>query len=66
MDYASFHRKKQLEELCESAKVNLVCLLMYSQDFTPIEKDWANMKRTLCDSTPLCDLLQTAIYDYWC
>jgi transposase len=66
MDRASFHRKKQLEALCGKAKVNLLFLPAYSPDFNPIEKDWANMKRTLRDTAPLCDLLQTAVYDYWC
>jgi transposase len=65
MDRASFHRKKQLEEICGKAKVNLLFLPAYSPDFNPIEKDWANMKRTLRDTAPLCDLLQTAVYDYW-
>jgi transposase len=35
-------------------------------DFNPIEKDWANMKRTLRNTAAFCDLLQTAIYNYWC
>ncbi|MDR2796128.1 MAG: transposase, partial [Spirochaetaceae bacterium] len=65
MDRASFHRKKQLEQTCEKAKVNLMLLPAYSPDFNPIEKDWANMKRALRDTAPLWDLLQTAIYDYW-
>jgi hypothetical protein len=34
--------------------------------YSPIEKDWANMKRALRDTAPLCDLLQTAVYDYLC
>jgi transposase len=59
MDRASFHRKKQLEEVCGKAKVNLMVLHAYSTDFYPIDKDWANMKRDLRDSAPLCDLLQT-------
>ncbi|MDR0707966.1 MAG: transposase [Treponema sp.] len=46
-------------------KVNLLFLPAYSPNFNPIEKDWANMKRTLRDAAPLCDLLQTAVYDYW-
>jgi putative transposase len=66
MDRASFHRKKQLEELCGKAKVNLLFLPSYSPDFNPIEKDWANMKRALRDTAPPCDLLQTAVYNYWC
>jgi transposase len=66
MDRASFHRKKQLEEMCVKAKVNLMFLPAYSPDFNPIEKDWANMKNALRDTAPLCDLLQTAVYDYWC
>jgi transposase len=65
MDRASFHRKKQLEEICVKVKINLLFLPVYSPDFNPIEKDWANMKRTLCDTAPFCDLLQTAVYDYW-
>jgi transposase len=65
MDRASFHRKKQLEELCAKSEVNLLFLPAYSPDFNPIEKDWANMKRALRDTAPLCDLLQTAVYNYW-
>jgi transposase len=65
MDRASFHRKKQLEEICLKAKVNLLFLPACSPDFNPIEKDWANMKRALRDTAPLCDLLQTAVYGYW-
>ena len=65
MDRASFHRKKQLEEMCVKARVNVILLPAYSPDFNPIEKDRANMKRALRDTAPLCDLLQTAIYDYW-
>jgi hypothetical protein len=65
MDRASFHRKKRHEEICGKAKINLMFLPVYSPDFNPIEKDWANMKRALRDTAPLCDLLQTAVYDYW-
>jgi transposase len=65
MDRASFHRKKQPEEICLKAKVNLLFLPAYSPDFNPIEKDRANMKRALRDTAPPCDLLQTAVYDYW-
>jgi transposase len=64
MDRASFHRKKQLEQLC-GTNVHLLFLPIYSSDFNPIEKDWANMKRALRDTVPFCDLLQTAVYNYW-
>jgi transposase len=64
-DRASFHRKKQHEEICGKAKVNLMFLPAYSPNFNPIEKGQANMNRALRDTAPLCDLLQTAIYDYW-
>ncbi|MHB9293394.1 hypothetical protein Holit_02515 [Hollandina sp. SP2] len=47
MDCASFHRKKQVEELWDKAKVTVVFLPAYSPDFNPIEKEWANMKRAL-------------------
>jgi transposase len=66
MDRASFHRKKQLEAICVKARVNVRVLPAYSPDFNPIEKDRANMKNALRDTAPLCGLLQTAIYDYWC
>jgi hypothetical protein len=46
-------------------KVNSPLPPAYSSDINPIEKDWANMKRALRDAAPLCDLLQTAIYNYW-
>jgi transposase len=66
MDNASFHRKKQLEKICETAGVSIVFLPPYSPDFNPIEKDWSNMKRELRDTAPLEALLETAIYNYWC
>jgi transposase len=37
------------------ANVHLLFLPAYSPDFNPIEKDWANMKRALRDTLPLCD-----------
>jgi len=65
MDNARFHRKAQLKTICKKAGVKLLFLPAYSPDFNPIEKSWANMKRALRDSAPLCDLLETAIYQYW-
>ena len=65
MDNASFHRKKQLNEICGKAGVGLLFLPPYSPDFNPIEKDWANMKRDLRDTASMYSLLQAAIYNYW-
>jgi ribosomal protein S27AE len=65
MDRARFHCGKQLEKICGKAQVHLLFLPAYSPDFNPIEKDWANMKRILRDTVPFCDLLQTAVYNYW-
>ena len=65
MDNAMFHRKKQLTEICTKSNVGLLFLPPYSPDFNPIEKDWANMKRSLRDSAPLHELLETALYNYW-
>jgi transposase len=45
MDRASFHRKKQLEEVFKKREVYLLCLPPYSPDYNPIEKTRANMKR---------------------
>jgi putative transposase len=64
MDRASFHRKKQLEEICKKQGVSLLYLPPYSPDFNPIEKTWANMKKELRDTVPLYGLIETAIYAY--
>ena len=53
MDKSRFHRKKTLQAICERAGVDLLFLPPYSPDYNPIEKDWANMKRELCDTAPL-------------
>jgi transposase len=66
MDNARFHRKKELEKIMKRAKVHLLFPPPYSPDLNPVEKLWANMKRNLRDTTPLYDLLQTAIYNYLC
>ena len=65
MDNASFHRKNELQKICDQSGVDLLFLPPYSPDFNPIEKTWANMKRELRDSAPLCKLIETAIYQYW-
>ena len=38
MDNASFHRKKQLYEICKKYEVNLIFLPPYSPELNPIEK----------------------------
>jgi len=45
MDNASFHKSQKTRELIESAGCKLIFLPPYSQDYNPIEKFWANMKR---------------------
>jgi transposase len=65
MGRPSFHRTKQLGEIRTKAEVNLLLLPVYAPDFNPAGKDWANMRRALRDTAPLCGLFQTAVYDYW-
>jgi transposase len=48
MDRASFHRKKQLEEICAKAKVKLLFLPAYSPDFNPAGKDRAKQDIKAC------------------
>jgi transposase len=64
MDNARFHRKKQLQNICEKAGAELLFLPPYSPDFNPIEKEWADMKRELGDTASLHALFETAIYKY--
>lgn len=45
MDNASFHKSLKTVELIESVGCKVIYLPPYSQDFNPIEKFWANMKR---------------------
>lgn len=47
MDNASFHKSAKTRELVESAGCKLVFLPPYSPDLNPIEKFWANLKRSL-------------------
>jgi transposase len=65
MDRASFHWKNQLGKIRAKAEANLLFLPAYAPDYNPIEKGWANMKRALRDTAPLCDLLQTADGNHW-
>jgi transposase len=63
MDNARFHRKTKLRKLARG-KVRLLFLPPYSPDYNPIEKTWANMKRSLCNTLPDFQSVASAIYDY--
>lgn len=49
MDNASFHRKNKLYELCKEVNKNLTLIFLppYSPELNPIEKYWANLKKSL-------------------
>jgi transposase len=64
MDNASFHRKKRLRKLARG-RVRLLFLPPYSPDYNPIEKSWANMKRSLRDNSQYFHSVEDAIYDYF-
>jgi transposase len=65
MDNASFHPRKKLKNLCRRHGVRLLFLPVYSPDYNPIEKTWANMKRALVDIIPHCEDVPAAIYRYF-
>jgi transposase len=64
MDNARFHRKTKLRKLARG-KVRLLFLPPYSPDYNPIEKTWANMKRSLCNNLQDFKSVASAIYDYF-
>jgi transposase len=64
MDNASFHRKKELRKIAWG-KIRLLFLPPYSPDYNPIEKSWANMKRSLRGNMRNYQSLNAAIYDYF-
>lgn len=47
MDNASFHRKKQLYEICSKYGYNLIFLPPYSPELNPIENFWHTLKHWL-------------------
>lgn len=47
MDNASFHRKKQLYEICSKYGYNLIFLPPYSPELNPIEKYWFVFKHRI-------------------
>jgi putative transposase len=46
-------------EICAQANAGLLFLTPYSPDFNPIEKDWANIKRSLKVSETLNKILRS-------
>jgi transposase len=64
MDNARFHRKARLRKLARG-KARLLFFPPYSPDYNPIEKTWANMKRSLRDSLQYFQSVGHAIYDYF-
>jgi transposase len=65
MDNASFHRKRQLNEIADKYGVFLLFLPPYSPDYNPIEKSWANMKRWLRSNLPFFVTPASAVYEYF-
>ena len=47
MDNASFHKSSKLAEIVSKFDVQILYLPPYSPDLNPIEKVWANFKKTL-------------------
>ena len=64
MDNARFHRKNNLHKLARG-KARLLFLPPYSPDYNPIEKTWANMKRSLCNNLQDFQSIDSAIYNYF-
>jgi transposase len=65
MDNASFHPAKKLKNLCRRHSIKLLFLPAYSPDYNPIEKTWANMKRSLVDIIPDSNDVSDAVYKYF-
>lgn len=61
MDNATFHKSQQTESIINDAGCNLIYLPPYSPDFNPIEKFWANLKRTIRGTINKFKTLEDAI-----
>lgn len=57
MNNASFHRKKQLDEIAGNNNITLIFLQPYSPELNPIENVWANMKKFLHNFSSLDDAI---------
>lgn len=47
LDNATFHKSQKTKELISSADCRVIFLPPYSPDLNPIERFWANLKRTI-------------------
>ena len=47
LDNATFHKSQKTKELVRTAGCRLLFLPPYSPDLNPIERFWANLKRTI-------------------
>lgn len=65
MDNASFHRKRQLNEIVENNNIRLIFLPPYSPELNPIEKFWANMKKFLQNFLNKFSSLDDAIHSFF-
>jgi len=63
LDNATFHRKKRLQELAETAKCEVLFLPPYSPDFNIIENYWAWLKNRLRKILPTFDSFDNALLD---
>jgi transposase len=61
LDNAAFHKSQQTESIINDAGCNLIFLPAYSPDFNPIEKFWANLKKTIKCNINKFQTLQGAI-----
>ena len=65
MDNASWHRKKVLIALAETAGCRIIFLPPYSPDFNPIEQVWANLKIFIKNHMRNFSSLALAVFHYF-
>ena len=62
MDNASFHRKKQLENIANKHGIKIIFLPPYSPELNPIEHFWNWLKKKITDSVPYFQKFDDVIY----
>jgi transposase len=65
MDNASFHKKKELNQIASSYGCRIIWLPPYSPDKNPIEKVWANLKNWLRLNSKYYPTIRDAILAYF-